>query len=249
MEIIQESITGKRESNQDYMKTAVNQKGIQMAVLCDGMGGHQAGDMASKTAAETLTSYWTYNSLTDKEEISQWLKDSINEVNETIYNTGIENSDYFGMGSTIVVCVVLEAECLIANVGDSRAYKVAANQVALITSDHSFAYELYLKGEITKEEAQTHVQRNILTRSLGLPSDVTVDMFSVDSENLQLIFLCSDGLSNTLKPDEMAQLIEEAADLQSLADRFIERAYQNGSKDNISVILIPLHTTTEKGGN
>lgn len=238
MQIIEESIKGRRETNQDYTNTVYNQNNLLMAVLCDGMGGHQAGDKASKLAVEAISEKWEKTDVSRKPDIIEWTKNSINEVNQLVYDKGLENSKWFGMGSTIVVCIVMEEDIIIANVGDSRAYQYINDEVTIITDDHSFAHELYLKGEITKEESETHRQKNVLTRSLGLPNDLNIDVFEIDNKNLKLLLLCSDGLSDTLSTDEMNRIINEYDNTSVISSKLIEQAYQNGSTDNITIIMI-----------
>lgn len=238
MQIIEESIKGRRETNQDYTNTVYNQNNLLMAVLCDGMGGHQAGDKASKLAVEAISEKWEKTDVSRKPDIIEWTKNSINEVNQLVYDKGLENSKWFGMGSTIVVCIVMEEDIIIANVGDSRAYQYINDEVTIITDDHSFAHELYLKGEITKKESETHRQKNVLTRSLGLPNDLNIDVFEIDNKNLKLLLLCSDGLSDTLSTDEMNRIINEYDNTSVISSKLIEQAYQNGSTDNITIIMI-----------
>lgn len=246
MKISRESIKGKRESNQDYTQIAENKKAYTLAVLCDGMGGHQAGDKASQLVATQLANQWQETDLATRDAIVPWLKETINAINTDIYELGLDDSDLFGMGSTVVLAVILDQELIIANVGDSRAYQYVNQSVTLLTDDHSFAYELYLKGQISKEEAETHYQRNMLTRSLGLPNDVTVDIFELGLEDVELILLCSDGLSDTLSNEEMAEIIGQSETLEGATDKLVEQAYANGSTDNITVMIIDLIKSGEE---
>lgn len=241
MQISIESIKGKRGSNQDYTKASYNKNNHLMAVLCDGMGGHQAGDRASQLAVETITKMWEETNLSSKDEVVQWFNQAVNEVNELIYETGLEKTEWFGMGSTIVASIIIDNCIIIANVGDSRAYKYSTNGVQIITDDHSFAHELYLNGEITKEEAEVHYQRNMLTRSLGLPNEISVDTFEISVNELSKLFLCSDGLSDTLSNEEMKSIIEQGESMDTITSKMVERAYQNGSTDNITILMIDLH--------
>lgn len=247
MKTYRESIKGKRESNQDYTCLSKNQAGYTMAILCDGMGGHRAGDKASRMAGQFLSETWQETDLASKDQVMTWAKEAINEVNRAIYEKGLNDRHMFGMGSTVVLCVILDEDIIVANVGDSRAYQYVNDQVAIITDDHSFAYELYLKGEITKEEAATHRQRNMLTRSLGLPDDVSVDIFQLKTEDVQMIILCSDGLSDTLSSQAMAEIIENSTDIDQAGSQMVEAAFQNGSTDNITVMLVDLDCKEEGG--
>lgn len=248
MMIFRDSITGKRETNQDYTCLSYNQANHIMVVLCDGMGGHQAGDTASRMTAEFLCDKWETSSLSTKEDVISWAEDSINQVNEAIYEKGLENQQMFGMGSTVVLCAILDEDIVVANVGDSRAYQYSSDQLSMITDDHSFAYELYLKGEITKEEAAAHRQRNMLTRSVGLPDKISVDVFELKPRQISKIILCSDGLSDTLTNENMKDIIDTENSLDDVGNKMIEAAYQNGSTDNITLVLIDLENP-ERGGS
>lgn len=248
MMVFRESIKGKRESNQDYTCLSYNQEGYLMAVLCDGMGGHQAGDTASRMTAKFLSDNWKNTSLSTKEAVIPWAKDSINQVNQTIYNKGLDNPEMFGMGSTVVLCAILDKDIVVANVGDSRAYQYKGDQLLMVTDDHSFAYELYLNGEITKEEAATHRQRNMLTRSVGLPDEISVDIFELDLIDISKIILCSDGLSDTLTSENMKDIMDTEESLDDAGNKMVEAAFQYGSTDNITLVLIDLDNE-ERGGN
>ncbi|HLQ74634.1 MAG TPA: Stp1/IreP family PP2C-type Ser/Thr phosphatase [Alloiococcus sp.] len=247
MQISIESIKGRRGSNQDCTKASYNKNNYLMAVLCDGMGGHQAGDHASQLAVETITNMWEETTHSTKDEIVEWVNQAINQVNQLVYETGIKKTEWFGMGSTIVAGIVVNDSIIIANVGDSRAYQYNENGIQIITNDHSFAHELYLNGEITKKEAEEHVQRNMLTRSLGLPNDVSVDIFELSKANLSKLFLCSDGLSDTLSKKEMMDIIEQDESLDFITSKMVEQAYQNGSTDNITVLMIDFKHKQEGG--
>ena len=240
MQVVFKSIKGKRESNQDYIRVTKSQSNLCLAVLCDGMGGHQAGDLASKIAAENLAKLWQESNLSSKEEIIGWLEDKLNQTNQLIYQESLKDPSVLGMGTTAVLAVFLDKEVIFANVGDSRAYQVSQAGVELVTEDHSFAYELYLKGQITEEEARTHYQRNMLTRCLGLLQSVQVDIFDIPIQDKCYVMLCSDGLSDVLTSQEIGKILAQESMLEAKLAKLVEAAYDGGSTDNITVILVDL---------
>ncbi|EKU94207.1 Serine/threonine phosphatase stp [Alloiococcus otitis] len=240
MQVVFKSIKGKRESNQDYIRVTKSQSNLCLAILCDGMGGHQAGDLASKIAAENLAKLWQESYLTSKEDIILWLKDKLNQTNQLIYQESLKDPSVFGMGTTAVLAVFLDKEVIFANVGDSRAYQASQNGVELVTEDHSFAYELYLNGQITEEEARTHHQRNMLTRCLGLPQSPQVDIFDIPIQNKYYVMLCSDGLSDVLTNQAIGEILGQESKLEDKLTKLVETAYDGGSTDNITVVLVDL---------
>ena len=161
---------GKRKDNQDSTATFFNQSNVLLAILCDGLGGHQAGDIASEMAVSQIGNSWEQTTFTSKDTyiIQTWLKGVINRENTRIFKAANTYPDLEGMGTTLVASVVLEQQVLFANIGDSRAYTYKDNELTLITQDHSFVAELQRSGELTELEAKNHVNRNALTRSLGV---------------------------------------------------------------------------------
>jgi len=247
MNVVYDSLVGKRETNQDYLDFYSNQSDQSIAILCDGMGGHKAGDVASEMAVTQLGNQWTKTSFTRVSEAKRWLRIKINEENNRIFKASNTYDDLFGMGTTIVLAVFIGDQILFANVGDSRAYIYENKEVELVTEDHSFANQLYLQGEISLKEARNHTQKHTLTRSLGVSNEVEVDFFIIPRANIEHIFLCSDGLSNTLSTDEMILTLMADVPLEEKAQTMIQNAYKNGSKDNISILLFDLKKVMEGG--
>ncbi|MCC5888966.1 MAG: Stp1/IreP family PP2C-type Ser/Thr phosphatase [Alkalibacterium sp.] len=249
MNTFKQTHIGLRSTNQDYVELFYNEKNHLLAVLCDGMGGHKAGDIASEMAVLQLGNEWTKTAFETAEETRQWLTSQINIENQRIYRVSKTYSDLQGMGTTLVTAAFLDDEIVIGNIGDSRAYqwKSASEEFNLITTDHSFANELRLSGQITAEEAKTHSQRHMLTRSLGVFDKVTVDFFGLKKNPTDLILLCSDGLSNGLSNEEMKTIVAMNDTLESKAEKLTESALNNGSTDNITVCLIETDASVIKG--
>ena len=233
---------GKRKDNQDYAGVFSNQSGILLAVVCDGLGGHQAGDIASEMAVSQIGNAWESTEFASRDTflIQNWLKDKINEENNRIYEAAETYSDLEGMGTTLVASVILDDTILFSNIGDSRAYIYGEGQVELITEDHSFVSELQRKGGLTDSEALVHYNRNALTRSLGVCGHVEVDFFKKIIRSTEFVLLNTDGFSNVVSDKEMIQIFEEDKSLDEKTDQLIEIALNNDASDNVTVVLIDL---------
>jgi len=235
---------GKRKDNQDYTATFFNQSGLLLAVLCDGLGGHQAGDIASEMAVSQIGNAWEDTDFSENDIyiVQKWLKDNINEENTRIFEAASTYSDLEGMGTTLVACAIFKEQILFANVGDSRAYTYKDENIQLITEDHTFASELQRKGEISDLEAENHVQRHALTRSLGVSDDIKVDFFKEPLSQTDFVLLNSDGVSNVLSEAEMIAILSKEADtLNNKAEQLIEKSIHNEASDNITVNLVAVH--------
>lgn len=235
---------GKRKDNQDYTATFFNQSNVLLAILCDGLGGHQAGDIASEMAVSQIGNSWeqTTFSSSDTYIIQNWLKDVINRENTRIFEVANTYSDLEGMGTTLVATVVLDRVVLFANIGDSRAYTLKDNELNQVTNDHSFVSELQRRGELTDLEAKNHVNRNALTRSLGVEGELDIDFFKVTKDSIDLILLNSDGLSNTLNDEQMIEVLNSDYHLEQKAEDLVNLALINEASDNVTVNLIDVHS-------
>ncbi len=239
MEIAFRSDIGQRRtSNQDYTDAFTNRQNVTLALLADGMGGHQAGDLASRSTVADLGQLWQDSELTDPEKVSSWMVKHIQEENHVIYKKGQERPETTGMGTT-VVAAALFADCyVIGHVGDSRAYLFRDGQLKQLTEDHSLVNELVRSGEITKEMAATHPRRNVLTRSVGMPGDVEVDVTEIAAVAGDILLLCSDGLTNMVSEADIQTVLHVDAPLAEKADTLIAAANEAGGVDNITVFLI-----------
>lgn len=234
---------GKRKNNQDFAGVFINESNLLLALLADGLGGHQAGDIASEMAVSQLGYLWEQTSFTEKDFsiVKEWLNVKINGENQRIYELSGKYPDLEGMGTTMVASVVLDKEILVTNIGDSRAYTYEEGHLEQITEDHSFVSELQRKGELTDEEARNHYNRNALTRSLGVKGNVLVDFFRVKKSPTMTIMLNSDGLTNVLTMEEIIQILsEEKATLDSKSEALVQLAVDNEGSDNITVLLIDI---------
>ena len=240
---------GKRKDNQDSTATFFNQSNVLLAILCDGLGGHQAGDIASEMAVSQIGNSWEQTTFTSKDTyiIQTWLKGVINRENTRIFKAANTYPDLEGMGTTLVASVVLEQQVLFANIGDSRAYTYKDNELTLITQDHSFVAELQRSGELTELEAKNHVNRNALTRSLGVEGELDIDFFKVSKDSIDLVLLNSDGLSNTLSKEQMIDALNSNHDLDQKAVDLVNLAIINEASDNVTVNLINVQSDSLDG--
>lgn len=219
-----------------------------LAVVADGMGGHQAGEIASEMAVSFLEEEW--QKVTDDltpSEAERWLYDTITEANVKLFNFSKSNPDYSGMGTTIVAVICTETNVTFAHIGDSRIYLLNESGFSLLTEDHSLVNELVKNGQITKEEAEHHPRKHILLRALGTEEEVTVDIRSLDWEENDYLLLCSDGLTNKVDDRELEQIIRTPESLEKQADELITMANAAGGEDNITLILLKHVAFGKKG--
>ncbi|MDO4454512.1 MAG: Stp1/IreP family PP2C-type Ser/Thr phosphatase [Eubacteriales bacterium] len=226
----------RRVTNQDFVYRSDEPVGNlpNLYIVADGMGGHKAGDYASHYTAETLI-----ESVTQDEEKNpiKIIRKAIEKANERVLEKALSDEELAGMGTTVVVATVIGHYLYVANVGDSRLYLIT-DKITQITKDHSLVEEMVRIGEINREQARNHPDKNIITRAVGIKKEVKIDFFDMRLEKGDLILMCSDGLSNMLEDREIEEIIKKGGELSEIADELVERANQNGGKDNIAVILI-----------
>jgi serine/threonine protein phosphatase PrpC len=203
--------------------------------VADGMGGAQAGEIASKLAAAALKENGG-----DSTDGERRVHDLIQEANRRVYQRSNEDASYSGMGTTVTVALVDEAREIvtIGHVGDSRAYLIRDGRIEQLTEDHSLVAELMRDGRLSPEEAETHPQRSVITRALGTDPDVDVDSFSVEARPGDLFLLCSDGLTTMVSDEDILDQLERSQeDLDSAARALVAAANRRGGEDNITIIL------------
>lgn len=225
-----------RESNQDYVYSSEQPVGNlpNLFLVADGMGGHNAGDYASRYTVDTIVNVISQSELTDPVEL---LEDAIKTANLGLIEKAAEDESRKGMGTTIVALTILGDHMYVANVGDSRLY--CLNQgIRQITRDHSLVEEMVRMGEMDKSTAKDHPDKNIITRAIGASPDLNVDFFQVELESNDTILMCTDGLTNMVEDEEIRKIILGQRDTVERAERLVSTANQNGGRDNISVIVI-----------
>ncbi len=227
----------KRQMNQDYIFYTDSPIGKlpNLYMVADGMGGHNAGDYASRIATEVITEFAKQ---CDYENPITVLKYAVMYANERLIQDAKDNPELAGMGTTVVACVLADNHLYVANMGDSRLYLITSDTIRQITLDHSLVEELIRSGKLTRDNVRNHPEKNIITKAVGASADAIPDFFELDIEQGDNILLCSDGLSNMLEDDEIEDIIREKDSLENAVMRLIERANYYGGRDNISVVLI-----------
>lgn len=230
-----------RENNQDAYAVGELPGEVAWAVVCDGMGGAAGGNIASALAVKVISDKITssYNEKMRDSSIKNLLDSAITAANIEVYDMAYSRPDLKGMGTTVVAVVVRDNVAHIAHAGDSRAYIVNKDGVEQITVDHSLVQNLVDRGEITKEEAEHHPNKNVITRALGVDKRIDVDFSEVDLQESETLILCTDGLSNCVNNAEIADDIKDGQ-YYAFADRLVKRANKNGGNDNITVVAIAI---------
>lgn len=236
------SDTGRvRAQNQDsFFIDAMHEDGHAVCVVCDGMGGARAGNVASELAVEAFV-----------EEIKNALKPSMNpkymrelldraayKANRVVYDKSRSDDAFSGMGTTLVGALLSGSHAAIVNVGDSRAYYIDNGGIKRITQDHSLVEDLLHRGDLTYEEARNHPGRNLITRALGTEIEVDCDHFSCDLEEGGYLLLCTDGLTNTVEEQEILFEVLHGGDVSKCCMRLVNLANGRGGPDNITVVLV-----------
>lgn len=225
-----------RKENQDYVFVSETPIGnlSNLFVVADGMGGHKAGDFASRFTVESLI-----DSITNDAEHNpiKIIRSAMETANTLLREKAKEDETRLGMGTTLVVATIAGQYLYVANLGDSRLY-VVSEEIQQVTRDHSLVEEMIRIGELSREEAHNHPDKNVITRAIGVSSEVDIDFFDLKLQEHDIILMCSDGLTNMLKDETISEIIKTGSDLSEITDHLIEKANENGGKDNIAVVLI-----------
>ena len=226
----------KRKVNQDYVYTSEIPIGNlpNLFIVADGMGGHNAGDFASKVTVETMLKEIEQSVEQNPNAI---FEKAINTANECVHRMAATNPELEGMGTTVVAATCVGTVLKVANVGDSRLY-VVNKEIRQITRDHSLVEEMVRMGGLDRANVRNHPDKNIITRAVGVGDTVEADFFTVELEEGDVVMMCSDGLTNMLEDEEIRMLLSGARDIVEKAQELVKAANENGGKDNISVILI-----------
>lgn len=225
----------KRNINQDTVSAWPAPHGSlpNLFVVADGMGGHKAGDYASAYAVSAIGREVEMDENTEPIKI---LANAIECANAEIFEKAKEE-DFAGMGTTVVASTVIDSTLYVANVGDSRLYLIG-NEIRQITRDHSLVEEMVRAGELKREDARFHPDKNIITRAVGADRNVLVDFFEVELSDGDIVLMCTDGLSNMVGDDEILSIIKKQKNVEDMVDELIKVANHNGGKDNIGVVLV-----------
>lgn len=227
----------KRKINQDSIFASDAAVGHlpNLYIVADGMGGHNAGDFASRYAVKAIAEHIAQS---DEHNPIKLINEAVQTANEGIMQEAAGHEELAGMGTTIVVTTVYDRYAYTANVGDSRQYMFGPDGLRQVTRDHSLVEEMVRMGEITEADARTHPDKHIITRALGATQDLAVDFFDYELEPDTILLMCSDGLTNMVENGEIGHILSGDVSLEEKAEQLIGRANENGGKDNIAVILI-----------
>lgn len=225
-----------RDMNQDYYFSSDTPVGNlpNLYIVADGMGGHKAGDYASRYTIERIVASVMRSGLQEPVAI---LKGAIRKANELLVDESKEDEAKRGMGTTVVIATIMEDKMIVANVGDSRLY-VVGSSMRQVTRDHSLVNEMVRLGEINVAEARIHPDKNIITRAIGASTTVEADFFEVDIEKNSQILMCTDGLTNMVRDEEIFRIMNGDETLEEKAEILVRTANANGGRDNITVMII-----------
>ena len=228
----------KRTMNQDSLFCSDSPVGSfrNLFIVADGMGGHKAGDRASRLCIENMVAQVRESASKTPVTI---FEEAITYANRAVYESAKEDIEFEGMGTTMVACTLQEDTLYVANIGDSRLY-LLRDELQQITTDHSLVEEMVKIGNITESEARVHPQKNIITRALGIDEMVQADYFELQVREGDVILLCSDGLTNMVEDEEIEYIIHHAGSLEEAGDQLIDQANYNGGSDNITAVLVQI---------
>ncbi len=229
-----------RSSNQDAYFAAELSSGAVFAIVCDGMGGANAGNVASETAVKVISEYvlHSYRIDMDSFEVAKMLKNAIVSANIEIYEMSLKNPDLAGMGTTVVAVLIKDERAVVINAGDSRAYHIG-EEITQITKDHSVVQSLIESGKITTEDAKVHPRKNVITRALGAEENIVVDSYEVKLAKDSKLLLCTDGLSSFAEEKEILNIFK-TAEKEDITENLIALANENGGGDNITVVTLAM---------
>lgn len=226
----------KRKINQDYVFSSEMQVGKlpNLFIVADGMGGHKAGDYASREATRTIVEYIEQSEETNPIIV---IRKAIELANSHLLEKSREFEEYTGMGTTIVAATIIDDCLYVANVGDSRLY-LLNDEIKQVTKDHSLVEEMVRLGGLDEETAKYHPKKNVITRAVGGNDEIQIDFFEIQLEPGDAILMCSDGLTNMLDDEEIKLIVEKQRDVIEKAEALVKAANENGGRDNITVTMI-----------
>ena len=228
-----------REKNEDYYEISNSLDEVQLYILADGMGGASGGEIASKLAVQKAKKYILNNFKDiekDKDSIIQLVASSMEYANMCVYEEAQKNAELEGMGTTLEIALIYNNKVFIGHIGDSRIYRIRKEFIRKLTQDHSYVQKLVKEGKITKEQAEVHPQKNMLTRALGCNAFVEPDVMVKGFLKDDILVMCSDGLTNMVKTEIIYK--EASKNIEQAPKELVRIANENGGKDNVTVVII-----------
>lgn len=228
-----------RKQNQDSYYTELTEADIALCLVCDGMGGAKAGNVASKLAVETfLQTARAQTAEQWRSEPEALLNFAAEQANQAVYYRAGIDAECRGMGTTMVAALAIGEMAYLLNVGDSRAYLVRPDGVTRLTRDHSVVEDLVSRGDITPEQARQHPQKNLITRALGSEKILRPDLYRQTLGEGDVLLLCSDGLSNLIDEQELLYEVVHGGEIETCCQRLLDIALNRGAPDNVTVVLL-----------
>lgn len=237
---VQSDIGRRREVNEDCAAVLKRPDGLMLAVIADGMGGHNAGDRASRMTVDEIGRLFLAaeaQSFATAALKKSWLSDTVRRINRLVFDFSEANPLCSGMGTTLIAAIIDCEECVLCHVGDSRAYMIGGS-VVQITRDHSYVNLLVDNGQLSQAEADDHPKKNLIVKALGTEPELKEDLFHIPLESAAYLLLCSDGLSNKVGIEEMAAIIRSSGPLAQKGEDLLKLANDLGGEDNISFVLL-----------
>jgi len=229
-----------RERNEDSVLIIKNDYDEYLLVVADGMGGHTGGEIASNIVVNKIGKrFEEIGRIGSKEDTINWIKEIVGEANASIYKFTSENPESAGMGTTLVLALYTKDFLLFGNIGDSSGYVLKKGKLHKITTDHTLVNLLVSSGELTLEEAKNHPRKNVLMRALGADTKVEMDIFDVE-DDIEGIFLCSDGLTNMLQDEIIEKVLDEKKSIEEKMQKLIVKSNNRGGTDNITVAFLDM---------
>ena len=225
-----------RQQNQDAYAIKVLEDGRAVALVCDGMGGARAGNVASTMAVERFMEEFLKPGQDGSDE--ERMAHAASLANQAVYDRSVHDANCAGMGTTLVAVLAGEREAVILNEGDSRCYHINREGIILVTRDHSLVEDLVERGELTREQARTHPHKNLITRALGAEPILMADRFRQKLAEGDCLLLCSDGLSNVVNEQEMLYEVIHGGEAEQCCRRLLDIALSRGAPDNVTAVLV-----------
>lgn len=241
MQIVAKTDTGLvREENQDRVMYTMLDDKTAFVIVCDGMGGENAGSEASEIAVNAVYNRVTQNYRTesDSNSLRNLLLSALTAANIMVHDRSLSDESKVGMGTTCVCGIIRDNVAHICNVGDSRAYIYHNDEMLQISKDHTYVQLLFEKGEIDEEEMKIHEQRNMITKAVGIDDEISPDYFEIAFNSKDLLLFCSDGLSGFCSEEQMVDIINNTQDIDEASQKLVKYALDQGGRDNITVALV-----------